>query len=133
MKTKLIMIALVLLAVALLLGAQQVTSPQWGVIYMTIPEDGTLSTQIQLSNLCTVGAVQIPQVWTEADLTLRGSADGARWGPLRDEYGERITMKVTAGDDVIQVPGAATWTLRYLQFESTVAQGAERQLKVLCR
>ena len=101
------MLLAVLLIVALLLGAQTVTNPQWGVLYMTIPEDGTLSTQIQLSNLCTVGAVQIPQTWTAADLMLVASADGVRWGDVRDDYGERVVIKVIAGDDVVQVPAIA--------------------------
>lgn len=118
---------------ALALQGQEVRAPQRGVITLTVPAGQTRTQSIEVSQRCMIGAVQVDQNWTAANLRIRTSASGDRWGYLRDDTGTAYEITIVDADDVAELPLAAILTLRYIQLESTVVQPAQRTIKLLCR
>lgn len=78
-----------------------------------------------------VVAVQVPAAWTAATISLKTSADGVTFSPVKDSGGALVSLTVVAGDWVC-IPEAIQRAVgSQVQLVSSVAQAAERTLRVV--
>ena len=93
---------------------------------LTIASSGTVSTSKQIDNWVPVGII-FPSAWTPADLSIQVSLDGASWKTLPAGIGT-----FTGVVDLFQPLDAASFLgVRHIRLVATVAQAAQRDLKVI--
>ena len=128
---KLSILILVVLACAAITSAQTTYTA-------TIANGEALSTAINVRSGCIPAAIAMSAAWTAASLTFQVSLDGGvTYGNLRDIYKSEMTVQVEAATDVIQLPPADWFWVKYFRIRSGTAgtpvnQGAARTLTVVC-
>jgi hypothetical protein len=140
MKTRLLIGLILLAGIASAQVTRALTNIELrrGYFTLTIASGAAVSDKIQLGGACTPYAVQIPSVWTTADLTVLEGMDGYTMGSVRDEFKTERTIGVHAVSTVIRLSPADYYRpngfqLRSGTAETPVNQAAARSLHVLCR
>lgn len=86
----------------------------------------SLSGAVRLPVGHTLVAIQMPAVWTAADLTFQAGYDGITYGDVYDEAGSEVVVKAAAGRVVTLTP--ADWCgLGFLKVRSGTAASAQVQ------
>lgn len=104
----------------------------------TIASGASVSSLITIPNRCMPVAIVIPGTWTAANLAVETTHDnGTSYGDLRDEYGAKVVVVVTAATDTIQLDVSKWFWLKTFRLVSetsgsAVNQAGARTLTVLC-
>lgn len=103
------------------------------IVSVTIAQAAQLSSVAALGSKRVVGIV-MPAAWTAATLTLYCTINGAGTDslPVNDGSGGTKTLTVAASQ-ITEVPPDFGYAFPNIQLYSSVAQGAARVIKLICR
>lgn len=103
----------------------------------TIASGASLSEAIAV-DWVTISGIEMPAVWTAADITFQVSNDGATFVDLYDSFGNEMKVVTGTGAKHIALSAGDYWSVRFLKIRSgttatPVNQAADRVLKLTFR
>lgn len=106
------------------------------VIPGTIANGASLSGALVITENYPTGLI-LPALWTAADLTFQGSADGVNFYNIYDSAGTEVTVKAAASRLVRLTPadwvGLMAIKIRSGTSGTPVAQGADRIINIIAK